>query len=135
MISVDYSDFVALDERLKRFGAGCGRVIDERLHGEGAQKIKQYIPGFIHPSGRRWKGKAPSMAGNPGAGEKLAQDNEPMKVTIVARGRYGYLYFPDDGTNTRKHVGNQQFMLRGAERAAPEITEGLVSDLVEAFEN
>ena len=135
MSSVDYSDVVALEDRFARFGAGYGNVIDKRLHGEGAHKIKQYIPGFINPSGRKWKGKAPSIAGNPAAGEKLAQDNEPMQVTIAARGRHGYLYFPDDGTNTRRHVGNQQFMLRGAERAAPEITEDLVSDLIEAFEN
>ena len=135
MSSVDYSESVSLENRFERYGAGYGSVIDERLHGEGARKIKRLIPGYIHPSGRRWKGKAPSMAGNPNAGEKLAQDDEPMSVTVAARGRYGYLYFPDDGTNTRKHIGNQQFMLRGAESAAPEIAEDLESALVEAFEN
>lgn len=135
MLSVDYADVLSLEGRFERYGAGYGRVIDERLHGEGARKIKRSIPEFIRPSRRTWMGKAPSIAGNPGMGEKLAQDNEPMQVTISARGRYGYLYFPDDGTNTRRHAGNQQFMLRGAERVAPEITEDLESDLVEAFEN
>lgn len=135
MGSADYSDVLAVEGRFERFGAGYGRVVDEQLRGEGARKIKRSIPELIRPSGRTWRGKAPSMAGNPGAGEKLAQDNEPMSVTIAARGRYGYLYFPDDGANTRRHAGNQRFMLRGAERAAPEIAEDLESALVEAFEN
>lgn len=135
MVSVDCSDLLSTEEMLDRYGAGYGRVVDEILHGEGARKIKRSIPEFVRPSGRTWRGKAPSMAGDPGMGEKLAQDDDPMQVTVAARGRYGYLYFPDDGTDTRRHAGNQQFMLRGAERVAPEIAEDLESALAEAFGN
>ena len=133
MARVDFSDVVSIEDRFARYGAGYGRVVDKYLHGEGARKIKRSIPEFIRPSGRTWRGKAPSIARS--SGERLSQDNEPLEVAIAARGRYGYLYFPDDGSNTKRHIGNQQFMLRGAEAAAPEITEGIESELVDAFEN
>ena len=135
MIRVDFSDVMYVEDRFARFGRGYGRIVDGYLHGEGARRVKRSIPGFIRPSGRTWKGKAPSIAGDAGAGERnLEQDNEPLEVVIAARGRHGYLYFPDDGTNTRRHVGNRRFMLRGAEAAAPEIAEEIEAALAAALE-
>ena len=51
------------------------------------------------------------------------QDDDMLAVTVAARGKYSYMYFPDDGSNTEKHRGNQQFMKRGAERATERIIE------------
>ena len=61
------------------------------------------------------------------------QDEDILTVTIAARGRYHYLYFPDDGSNTRRHVGNQEFMRRGAEAAAGKIIDICLGRLAEAF--
>jgi hypothetical protein len=43
--------------------------------------------------------------------------------------KYQYLYFPDDGTNTTRHVGNQQFFRRGAEDASGEIVDACTEKL------
>jgi predicted small lipoprotein YifL len=64
---------------------------------------------------------------------KFTQSNGPLSVTIAARGRYGYLYFPDDGTNTKRHAGNQQFMMRGAENATAQIVDLCIGKLTENF--
>ena len=56
-----------------------------------------------------------------------------MAVTIAARGRYGYLYFPDDGSNTLHHAGGQHFMEAGGQDAMSEVIELLVGKLTEEF--
>lgn len=133
MASVDFSSILDLESAVAAYGEGCGQVVDGALHGEGALKAKRSIPEFIRPSGRRWRGKAPSMARSPGMGERLSQDDAPMQVTIAARGRYGYLYFPDDGSSTRRHAGGQRFMERGAQAVAPEVAQDIASALADAF--
>lgn len=133
MYEVDHSSLELLEQRIAQYGPGSGQVIDRELHGEGAQLIKRAIPMKINPSGRKWPGKTASIAGSPGGGSRLSQDNASLQVTITARGRLGYLYFPDDGTNTRKHVGNQQFMLRGAEDKQKDIIDRCIVGLVDEF--
>lgn len=133
MYEVDYSSLETLEARMAELGHGSGHVIDGVLHGEGANLIKRAIPGLINPSGRRWSGKAASIAGKPSAGGRLSQDDASLQVTVAARGRLGYLYFPDDGTNTRNHVGDQQFMLRGAEDRQSDIIDRCITGLVDGF--
>ena len=110
-------------------GEGAGRIIDSVLHREGAEAIKQDITRLLPSSGRSWKGKgAPASAAMPG---KFSQDNGTLSVTVAARGKYHYLYFPDDGSNTKRHAGNQQFMMRGAENASERIIEMCIGKLVD----
>lgn len=118
---------------MAEYGPGSGQAIDRVLHGEGAELIKRAIPTHINPSGRWWPGKTASIAGNPGGGSRLSQDDASLQVTIAARGRLGYLYFPDDGTNTKKHVGDQQFMQQGAEDEQSDILDRCIVGLVEEF--
>ena len=56
-----------------------------------------------------------------------------MSVTVSTSRRYHYLYFPDDSSNTRRHVGNKQMFRRGLETAAPTVIEKIQSALTEAF--
>lgn len=122
-----------LYEKMVSYGAGSGQIIDKVLRSEGAEEIKKQIARLLPSSGRHWKGKAPAASSAmPG---RFDQDNGELSVTIAARGKYHYLYFPDDGSNTRKHAGNKQFMLHGAEAAAPKVVEMCVGKLVEAFNN
>ena len=124
----DASEIDALQDLMTQYGDNAQRVIDEVLHGEGAEEIKDEISRILPSSGRSWKGKkAPAAAAMPGA---FQQDNEMLSVTIAARGYYHYLYFPDDGTNTSKHIGDQQFMKRGAESAANRVVELCIGKLV-----
>ena len=127
----DLQEVEKLAERMEKFGAGAGQIIDDVLHGEGAKDIKEKIAHLLPSSGRSWSGKrAAASTVMPG---KFKQDNGQLSVTIAARGAYGYLYFPDDGSNTRKHAGNKQFMRRGAEAAAPDVIEKCLGKLTEGF--
>ena len=122
-----------LYEKMVSYGTGSGQIIDKVLRSEGAEEIKKQIARLLPSSGRNWKGKAPAASSAmPG---RFDQDNGELSVTIAARGKYHYLYFPDDGSNTRKHAGNKQFMLHGAESAAPKVVEMCVGKLAEAFNN
>lgn len=122
-----------LYEKMVSYGTGSGQIIDKVLRSEGAEEIKKQIARLLPSSGRHWKGKAPAASSvMPG---RFDQDNGELSVTIAARGKYHYLYFPDDGSNTRKHAGNKQFMLHGAEAAAPKVVEMCVGKLAEAFNN
>ncbi|MCI6239467.1 MAG: hypothetical protein MR596_03470 [Lachnospiraceae bacterium] len=122
-----------LYEKMVSYGTGSGQIIDKVLRSEGAEEIKKQIARLLPSSGRHWKGKAPAASSAmPG---RFDQDNGELSVTIAARGKYHYLYFPDDGSNTRKHAGNKQFMLHGAEAAAPKVVEMCVGKLAEAFNN
>ena len=117
----DASEIDELAGIMEQHGTEAEKTIDTVIHGEGAQEIKERIASLLPESGRRWKGKgASARAAMPG---KFQQDNDLLEVTIAARGKYHYLYFPDDGSNTKRHVGNQQFMKRGAEAAVPKIIE------------
>ena len=98
---------------------------------EGAEEIKHRIAVILPRSGRTWKGKgAPASAAMPG---RFSQDDEQLAVTIAARGKYHYLYFPDDGSNTRRHRGGQEFMRRGAEASASHVIDLCVGKLLESF--
>lgn len=131
VFEIDSSGLEELTAYMDRYEGAAGRVIDEVLHGEGAEIIKDRIAQLIPESGRSWSGKAPAAAvAMPG---KFSQDNESLAVTIAARGRYGYLYFPDDGSNTRKHAGGQHFFQSGGESAAADVIERCISHLVDDF--
>lgn len=129
--TMDASEFTRVTEAIERYGSGSGKIIDEVLHGEGAQEIKKRIAPLIPSSGRRWKGKATAARlAMPGA---FKQDNGSLSVTVAARGKYGYLYFPDDGSNTVHHAGGQDFMYRGAQIASPEVINKCIEKLTESF--
>ena len=129
--TLDASEFEKLQDAMQQYAGQAGPTIDEILHGEGAELIKQKITLLLPASGRTWAKKgAPASAAMPG---RFAQDNGTLSVTIAARGKYHYLYFPDDGSNTKRHAGNQQFMRRGAEDASSDVIELCIGKLTEGF--
>lgn len=115
------------------YGAGSGQIVQAYLRDEGYRRIAAHIPGLIHASGRKWKGKATS-ATRASYTSVFQGAVSGTTLTVSSKSRYNYLYFPDDGSNTRHHVGNQQFMLRGAENQTAGIVTDLVTRLVAAFE-
>lgn len=124
----DAADMDEFTKMMDQYGDAAKKVINDVLHEEGAEVIKKEISRLLPSSGRRWKGKgAAARAVMPG---KFDQDEELLAVTIAARGKYHYLYFPDDGSNTKRHVGNQQFMHRGAEKASPKVIELCLGRLI-----
>lgn len=76
-----------------------------------------------------------------GTEKAAASQTDPLKpeggnLSVVVRTKYGYhyLYFPDDGSNTERHEGNQQFMFKGAEGVADEVVNGIIDKLVNRLE-
>ena len=128
---VDVSELEELTEAIQQYGEGAGQLIDESLHGEGAQEIKNRITPLIPVSGRTWKKKGRGARFVMPGG--FSQVDESLAVTVVARGKYHYLYFPDDGSNTVKHAGNKQFMRRGAEMASGKIIDLCIGKLTEGM--
>ncbi len=121
----DMDEFIDL---IGQYGDAAQRVINDVIHGEGAEEIKKEITRLLPASGRKWKGKgAPARTAMPG---KFDQDEDLLSVTIAARDKYHYLYFPDDGSNTKRHAGNQQFMYRGADKAVPKVLELCLGRLI-----
>ena len=105
-------------------------AINEVLHGEGATLIGESIDQLVPESGRRFKGHTSGAKGS----NWQSYDMKNLSVTVAARGKRGYLYFPDDGTNTRRHAGNQQFFRRGAEAATDDVVDLCVDEMIMRME-
>lgn len=115
---------------LQNFPGNAEETINAVLHNEGGQLIKEAIQPLIPQSGKRWKGKrAPARVGN-----SLRSTNENLAVWVRSTKSYQYLYFPDDGSNTRRHAGNQQFFFRGADSVKSEVIDRCVGRLIQTFE-
>lgn len=123
-----------LQTAMQLYGVKSGRTVDEVLHNEGAEYIREEIMRLLPESGRKWKGKkTAAKRTNP-----FLQKNDSLAVTIHTKSAYHYLYFPDDGTNTTHHIGYKgkprEFMLKGAENQAARIMDLCVKRLIEKWE-
>lgn len=123
--------FDRLQAKMQEMGSGSGQLVDEVLHGEGAEVIRKNIKMILPVSGRKWKGKKPAAKV---AAAPFKQEDGKLSVTTKTQRNYHYLYFPDDGHTTLKHAGNQQFMLHGAENSAEKIIDMCVSKIVQELE-
>ena len=128
------ADISSIDEVLQaaeQYGDNALKVINDTLHREAGDIARPQIQKLIPMSGRKWSGKrTAARSANPFA----ADDTSTMlAVTIHTRAAYNYLYFPDDGSTTRRHAGNQQFFKRGGENALPQIIELCLGRLAEEF--
>lgn len=124
---LEAAEFERLEQVMKNFPDEAEKAINEVLHNEGSQLIKESIRNLIPVSGRNWKGKkAPAKTGN-----SLTDVKENLSITVQTTKNYQYLYFPDDGTNTRRHAGNQQFFLKGAEEQQSTIIDLCINRLTQ----
>lgn len=120
-----------LEERVRAFGDGAEDVVNGVLHDEAGPLIYGRINPLIHPSGRRFKGHtAPARTSK----WPVYRTNENLAVTVATTSRFRYLYFPNDGGNTKRHAGEQHFMFRGAQAAAPAVMERCVAALTREWE-
>lgn len=125
--TMDAQDFDRLQEAIQKFPGNAEKVINETLHGQGAVLIEERI--------RRYMPKSDKKKGSHAVDSKsLTPVGSNLAVTLKSTNKYHYLYFPDDGTNTRRHVGNQQFFLRGAEDTSSEIVDIIAEKLTQTFE-
>ena len=111
---------------LQNFPGDAESVINDVLHNEGGPLAEKAIRNLMPTSGKRWKGKKPAAKSS----KSLRQENANLSVTVRTTYNYHYLWFPDDGTNTYRHVGNQQFFRRGGESVVDDIVDRCVEKLV-----
>ena len=112
---------------MENFAGSAGREIDDVLHNEGGKLITEEIMRLLPESGRKWAGKKPAAKRT----QPFEQKNESLAVTIRTKSAYHYLYFPDDGSNTKRHRGGQNFMFRGADSRASQIMELCINRLID----
>lgn len=114
-----------LEETIKQYQEGAEGKINKYLHGKGYEAFEKSIYNAMPESGRKWRGKKKAAR----TAKSLQDKNkgEKLAVTIKAATAYGYLYFPNDGSNTEKHNGNQQFFEKGVEAK----TEEAINDMIE----
>lgn len=131
---LDAQNLYRIQQAIKNYPKGAEKTINEVLHTEGGALIEARIRQLMPVSGKNWNGKKPAAK----HGKSLKQENHNLAVTIRTTSNYHYLYFPDDGTNTYRHVGKngkpQGFFLSGATQQQTEIIDRCINRLVEKFE-
>lgn len=129
-IDVDYEEFKKLQQVMKNFPGNTEKVINDVFHNDAPPLVEQEIIRLLPVSGRKWKGKkGAAKASNP----LMKETDENLSFTVRTKYNYHYLYFPDDGSNTKRHAGNQQFFKRGGENKQEEIINRCVGRLTEEF--
>ncbi len=129
---LDTKEFEKVATAIEKFSdrAVAEQVINSYLADEGGKKIKENIRSILPVSGRTWRGKKPAASQT----DPFRVQGGNLVVRVYSKKNYQYLYFPDDGSNTKHHQGNQQFMFRGAEESAEEIVNGVIDDLLKRLE-
>lgn len=130
---LDATKINRLQEKVMAFGNGekAEGIINDYLWTEGAETIKNRIHDRLPVSGRKpWSKKAIAAK----SAQPFNVRKENLAVKIVTKYKYHYLYFPDDGSNTKNHYGNQQFMFDGALNSANKIIDDVVEKLIEKLE-
>lgn len=125
--SLDEGNVLELEETIKEYQDGAEEKINRYLHGEGYEMFEKSIQNAMPESNRNWRGK--NVAAKDAKSLQDSNKSENLAVTIRAKTQYGYLYFPDDGSNTIRHQGNQHFFQRGVEEKASEAVNDLIDVL------
>lgn len=129
--SVDWGDLERLFVVMEQYQGDTENAINDVLHNQANEMLKDSIRLLMPVSGKTWKGKKPAAK----TGRSLVDKKENLAITVRTPNAYGYLYFPNDGSNTYRHAGNQQFFERGGEARKNEIIDLLVNRLVSDFDN
>jgi hypothetical protein len=128
---LDAKSFEKLQQAMANYSGLAGKVVNEVLHNEGGKLIADEIMRLLPESHRTWKGKKAAAK----QADPFVQENGTLSVTIRTEPAYHYLYFPDDGSNTKNHNKQQyHFMQRGGENKQAEIINRCIARLTEEFE-
>lgn len=129
--TLDAKQIERLQETMNAYAGTAGTVIDDVLHNEGGKLITEAIMQILPESHRKWKGKKTAAK----RAQPFTQENGSLSVTVKSKPAYGYLYFPDDGTNTQRHIGYKgvprEFMRRGGESQTERIIDLCIARLIE----
>lgn len=124
----DTKEAQQLQEYISQYKEEAERKINSYLHGQGYELFEKSIHNAMPVSGRKWSGKKPPAKTAKSIQEKTKDEN--LAVTLRATTTYNYLYFPDDGSNTEKHNGNQHFFEKGVEDKTAQATKDMMELLI-----
>ena len=125
-VSMDDREIDELQRVIADYPKNAEKTINDVLHGYGYDEIDKNIRRIMPVSGRTWKKKKKSAK----TGNSLQGVESNLAITVKSRKNYSYLYFPDDGSNTRRHRGGQHFMYRGAEASKKKIIERCIAEII-----
>lgn len=129
-LNIYSSEIVQLQERLKEFEGNAEAVINDVLHNFAGDRAQEEIRRLMPFSGKTWAGKrSPAKMS-----KSMMNVNQNLSVTVKTSKNYQYLYFPNDGTNTQRHIGNQQFFEKGGTAIKDEIIDRCIGKLINNFE-
>jgi HK97 gp10 family phage protein len=128
---IEVKEIDRLHKAMKDFQGDTEKIINDVLHNEASPLIQEGIRSLIPISGRTWKGKRPPAK----VSKSLTDQKGNLSITVKTTSNYHYLYFPDDGSNTRRHAGNKQFFLRGGQSQENEIVNRCISKLTKNFDD
>lgn len=132
-VSLDAKELERLMEAIAEYGSHADEIISEYLREKGGEDVVRGIIPNMPTSGVRWRGKPVASRTAAAMNRKKVFDDavSGLVLTVKSKKPYNYLYFPDDGSNTLNHAGEQHFMMAGAEAATKEIIDGCIERLVE----
>lgn len=128
---MDSTEVERLYNAIRNFPGTAEKSINDVFHNDAPPMVEERIRLLMPMSGRSWAGKsAPARTS-----KSLTKETGNLAFTVKTKGAYHYLYFPDDGSNTRNHVGNQRFFERGGEMTQTEIVDLCITRIVSDFES
>lgn len=130
MYSISLTEADRLLQAMKDYAGSVEEAINDVLHSEIGDIAQTEIKRLMPVSGKHWNGKKAAAK----TSNSLRNINENLAVTVSTQKAYQYLYFPDDGTNTRRHIGDQRFFARGGENIQGEIIDRCTDKLITNFE-
>ena len=128
---LQFTEFDELQNAMANFQGNVEETINDVLHNEAGPLAQDAIKRLMPTSGKTWKGKKKSAK----SANSLTLKKENLAVTVTTTKTYQYLYFPDDGTSTSRHIGRQEFFRRGGESQMEEIKNRCIGRLVNDFED
>lgn len=131
---LDAKQFDLLQRAIQLYSGDAERTVNDVLHNEGGKLINDEIMRLLPESGRTWNGKRTAAKQS----KPFTQKNEHLAVIVRTVSAYHYLYFPDDGTNTKNHIGYKgkprEFMYKGAENQTGAIIDRCINRLIQKWE-
>lgn len=133
VFEMDAKELERLHNTIKNFPGVAEQSINSVLYEEAPSIISDAITLLMPVSGANWKGKKGAAKFSKSVKERPSERRN-LSIVVGTVQDYHYLYFPDDGSNTTRHVGNQQFFSRGGEASTREVVDRCINRLIDDFQ-
>lgn len=130
-MNINITEMDKLQKAMQNFQGNVEETVNDVLHNYAGPILEEEVMRLMPASKRIWKGKKKAASKT----KSLMIVKENLAVVVKPKKAYQYLYFPDDGSNTQRHVGNKQFFKRSGENKKKDVIDRCIGRLVDDFEN